>query len=103
MVWHQIKQGGLTEGENKYDRPPCTCQCRLGALRTEKIVCLLYKTSNLNEEANRTEPSPSVSIPWSKHCLEQMFWRHKRRCDVENVAIIRYFDSNIRIFNKIKE
>ena len=26
-----------------------------------------YKTSCLNEEVNRTEPSPSVSVPWSVH------------------------------------
>ncbi len=30
----------------------------------ENIIFLFYKTSNLNEEVNCTEPSPSVSIPW---------------------------------------
>jgi hypothetical protein len=29
-----------------------------------KTFFTFYKTSYLNEEVNRTEPSPSVSIPW---------------------------------------
>jgi len=30
----------------------------------ENVIYLCYKTSYLNEEVNRTEPSPSVSVPW---------------------------------------
>ncbi len=30
-----------------------------------QILLLSYTTSFLNEEVNRTEPSPSVSVPWS--------------------------------------
>jgi hypothetical protein len=28
---------------------------------------LFYKTTYLNEEVNRTEPSPSVRVPWICH------------------------------------
>jgi hypothetical protein len=34
------------------------------------IIYLLYKTSYFNEEVNCTEPSPSVSIPWSLICFD---------------------------------
>jgi len=30
----------------------------------ETIMYIINKTGYLNEEVNRTEPSPSVSIPW---------------------------------------
>ncbi len=30
----------------------------------QQTLFTLYKTSYLNEEVNRTEPSPSVSVPW---------------------------------------
>jgi hypothetical protein len=51
----------LSVGENQYSRPPCTNQFRKATFNTEKI--LLYKTSKLNEEFNRTEPSPSKRVP----------------------------------------
>jgi len=31
---------------------------------TQQTLLLFYKTSYLNEEVNRTEPSPSVRISW---------------------------------------
>ncbi len=31
----------------------------------KNVIFIFYKTSYLNEEVNRTEPSPSVRFPWS--------------------------------------
>jgi hypothetical protein len=31
---------------------------------TTQMLFTFYKTSYLNKEVNRTEPSPSVSVPW---------------------------------------
>jgi hypothetical protein len=31
----------------------------------ENVIYIFNKTSYFNEEVNRTDPSPSVSIPWS--------------------------------------
>jgi hypothetical protein len=33
----------------------------------QTIFTFFTKTSNVNEEVNRTEPSPSVSFPWSTY------------------------------------
>jgi hypothetical protein len=33
-------------------------------LRMQTLITFFYKTGYLNEEVNRTEPSPSVSVPW---------------------------------------
>jgi hypothetical protein len=33
-------------------------------LMVSKTLYTFYKTSYHNEEVNRTEPSPSVSVPW---------------------------------------
>jgi len=35
----------------------------------ESIIYLFNTTSYLNEEANCTEPSLSVSVPWSKFMI----------------------------------
>jgi hypothetical protein len=38
----------------------------LAALKTEKYIFLLYKTSYLNEEGNCSVPSPSGKDSWAK-------------------------------------
>jgi hypothetical protein len=53
-------QGSLTEG----DTVDLLVLTSLDQFVFKNIIFLFYKTSYLNEEANGTEPSPSVSIPW---------------------------------------
>ena len=42
----------------------CTKDFKSALFYIENIIYIFYKTSYLDEEVNRTEPSPSVSIPW---------------------------------------
>ncbi len=69
-----MKQGILPERE----------EVRLTSLHLLiQISC--FSTTYLNKEVNRTEPSPSVSVPWLKlsqgHFLKVSFARCRRRCD----------------------
>jgi len=43
------------------------------------VVLLLYRTNYLNEEANCTEPSPSVRVPCFRIALIQLLPRKKRK------------------------
>ncbi len=53
-----------------YCWPPCT-KCRSFPFYIEKIIYISNKISDLNEEVNCSEPSPSVSVP----CMsEQINW-----------------------------
>ncbi len=52
-------QGTLTEGNVSEQ---LTSSSRSAAFQTETFF---YKTTYLNEEVNRTEPFPSVWVPWS--------------------------------------
>jgi len=53
----------LQKGKDQYGWPPCTYWFRSAAFQTETIFLCLYKTTNFNEEINRTRPSPSVRLP----------------------------------------
>ncbi len=53
----------LLKGKDQYSWPPCTNLFRSVPFYIENIINIFNKTSNLNEEVNCTEPSPSVSIP----------------------------------------
>jgi hypothetical protein len=53
----------LLKGKDQYDWPPYTNQFISTAFYSENILVLFYKTSCLNKEINRTEPSPSVRVP----------------------------------------
>ncbi len=46
----------------------------------ENIIYIFIKTRNLNEEVNRTEPSPSVSIPWFnyKFMITFVIWTYSK-------------------------
>ncbi len=37
----------------------------LPAFSIENVMCLIYKTRYHNEEVKRTQPFPSVRIPWT--------------------------------------
>ncbi len=49
-----------------------------------------YKTSYLNEEVNRTEPSPSVSVPSSSFRFEKSFYVEVFEFQIEHWA--KYLD-----------
>jgi hypothetical protein len=53
-------QGTLTEGNVSEQ---LTSSSRSAAFHTKTIF--FYEKTYLNEEVNRTEPFPSVRIPWS--------------------------------------
>jgi len=53
----------LQKGKVHYSWPPCTNLFRSAPFYIENIIYIFNKTSYLNEEFNRTEPSHSVSIP----------------------------------------
>jgi len=53
----------LLEGTDHYGWPPCANQLRSVSFDIAIIIFLFYKTAYLNEEVNRTEPFPSVSVP----------------------------------------
>ncbi len=70
-----MDQGRLTEGR----RPSTVDLLVLTGLDQllfyiEGINYLCYQTSDLNEEVNCTEPSPSVSVPWVDQCVENKYW-----------------------------
>ncbi len=50
----------LLKGKAQYTWTPCVLQFKLAAFDIANIINFFYKTSYLNEEVNRTEPSP----PW---------------------------------------
>jgi hypothetical protein len=54
---HQLK------GEVQYSWSPCTNRFRSSDFEIASMV-YFYKASYFNEEVNRTEPSPLVSVPW---------------------------------------
>ncbi len=51
------------KGKAQYSSPPCTNLFRSAPFYIEIIIYIFIKTSWLNEEVNRTEPSLSISIP----------------------------------------
>ena len=53
----------LLKGKDRHSWPPCTNKFRSAPFKNENIIDVFYKTSYLDEEVNRTEPSPSVSFP----------------------------------------
>ncbi len=86
-MWHYgifIKQGthsqpfifghssreSLPKGMDQYTSPPHTNTFVSDAIITEKI--LFYKTSYLNKEINRTEPSLSMRVPLHFVCNLRM-------------------------------
>jgi hypothetical protein len=61
----ESQQGTLTEGEGSVQLTSLSDQIRSDAFVITNIFFLfLKKTSYLNEEVKRTEPSSLVSIPW---------------------------------------
>jgi hypothetical protein len=57
---HEPLQKGKTPNDG-----PCTNYFGSAYFYVEDIYYLLfYKTSYINEEVNRTEPPPSVTLPW---------------------------------------
>jgi hypothetical protein len=59
-----IIQGTLTEGEDLVQLTSFTNLFGSSAFDIANIIFFFTKTSSLNEEVNRTSPSPSVGIPW---------------------------------------
>ncbi len=51
----------FVKGKAQYSSPPCTNKFKSAAFDTENIV---FKRNYINEEFNRTESTPSVSVPW---------------------------------------
>ncbi len=44
---------------------------RPATFHNENVIYFFTKTSHLNVEANRTEPSPWVNVPWFMvHCVD---------------------------------
>jgi hypothetical protein len=69
--WHtatehfvDVTKEPLLKGKAQYNRPPCTNWFRSAAFDIANIIHFFTITSYLNEEeANRTEPFPFVSVP----------------------------------------
>ncbi len=61
----KLEQGTLTEGESfsTVDFLVLTCLDQL-PFKVKILFTFFNKTNHLNEEVRRTEPSPSISIPW---------------------------------------
>jgi hypothetical protein len=61
----------LLNGKAKYHLPPC-----INLFSVDTSIYVFYKTSYLNEEVNRTEPSPLVSVPWfiTAHANIRLGW-----------------------------
>jgi hypothetical protein len=65
MVLDQMPlQGSLTEGKGSVQLTSLYRLVRISFFLCWKYYLPFYKTSYLNEEVNRTEPSGSVSVPW---------------------------------------
>jgi hypothetical protein len=62
-------QGSLTDGEgiSAVDLLVSTGLDQL--LYNLKLFFPFYKTTYLNEEVNRTDPSPSIRLPWNVYTL----------------------------------
>jgi hypothetical protein len=61
-MYHNFFKGLLETGLSTVDLPVLTSLDQL--LLVLKTQYTFYTTSYLNEEVNRTEPSPSLSLPW---------------------------------------
>ncbi len=62
-IWSAI-QWAIPKVILNYSRQPtCANKFRIAVFDIKNIIYLFYKTSYLNEEVNRTEPSPSVRLP----------------------------------------
>ncbi len=65
VVFYCWIRESLLKGKEQYSWPPRTPPSSDRQLLILKSnFFLLYKTSYLNEEVIRTEPSPSVRVPW---------------------------------------
>jgi hypothetical protein len=71
LICHRHKQGSLTEGgrSNTIDLLVLVSLDQL--LFILKGFFPLNKTSYLNQEVNRTKPSPSVRVPWPKLSIDR--------------------------------
>jgi hypothetical protein len=58
------RQGILTEWEESLQLLELTSSDQLFKI-LKNILFYFYKTSHLDETANRTEPFPSMRVPWS--------------------------------------
>ncbi len=58
-------QGSLTEREGSVQFTSLYKLVQIGCFLFGTVLFSLYKTTYLNEEVNRTDPSPSVRLPWS--------------------------------------
>ncbi len=59
----------VLKGKAQYTWSPCTNLFRSAPFYIEHIIYIFNKTTYLNEDVNRTDSSPSVSIPWFKSNL----------------------------------
>ncbi len=75
----------LLKGKAKYGSPPCTNYFWSAPIYIENIFLLYNKTSYLNEEVNRTEPSASVSVPWSGILVTKVFHQIQGTNFFENI------------------
>jgi hypothetical protein len=66
----------LLKGKAQYNCPPCTNLLRSSPFYIENIIYIFNKTSYLNEEVNRIEPSPSVSIPWFNSSHSGLYYKN---------------------------
>jgi hypothetical protein len=63
----ELRQGSLTEGEGRLSTINLLVQTSLNPLLfISKKLLTFFAKSYLTEEVNRTEPSRSVRIPWSR-------------------------------------
>ncbi len=60
----EFNQGTLTEREGSVQLTPSTNQFRQAIFVIENVIYYLTKQVTPIEEVNRTEPSPSVGVPW---------------------------------------
>jgi hypothetical protein len=58
-------QGILTEGDGLVQLTSLYQLNKIGCIWYSNHYLIFCKTNYLNEEVKRTEPSPSVSVPWS--------------------------------------
>jgi hypothetical protein len=57
----------------------------------QTMFTFFYKTSNLNEEVNRTEPFPSVSVPWLMNPTFVFVFRRKTSSVIDKTVLDNCF------------
>ncbi len=89
--------GILPEGEGSVWLTSMHLLSQIGCSSYWIYIFLFYKTTNINEEVNSTEPSPSASLPCLHHILCLHRFGHLKNISRGNVFESFLFDESGRL------